>query len=52
MNPILKNTLFEMMSKDPKKRLELGEAKRRISLQRYITSESKSAATSSRVRRP
>lgn len=24
LNPILRNTLFEMMSKDPTKRLELG----------------------------
>jgi hypothetical protein len=37
LNPILKNTLFEMMSKDPSKRLELMEAKRRLSLQKYIT---------------
>lgn len=38
LNPILRNTLFEMMSKDPNKRLEIGEAKRRLSLQRYIVS--------------
>lgn len=38
LNPILRNTLFEMMSKDPAKRLDLGEAKRRLSLQRYIVS--------------
>lgn len=52
MNPILKNTLFEMMSKDVEKRLDLLEAKRRLSLQRYITSEGKPVAASSRVRRP
>ena len=49
LNPILKNTLFEMMSKDPAKRLELGEAKRRLSLQRYILSEGRAVAASSRV---
>lgn len=38
LNPILRNTLFEMMSKDQNKRLDLGEAKRRLSLQRYIVS--------------
>ena len=41
LNPILKNTLFEMMNKDPSKRLELQETKRRLSLQKYIASESK-----------
>ena len=41
LNPILKNTLFEMMNKDPSKRLELHETKRRLSLQKYIASESK-----------
>jgi len=41
LNPILKNTLFEMMNKDPLKRLELHETKRRLSLQKYIASESK-----------
>lgn len=39
LNPILKNTLFEMMSKESSKRLELIEAKRRLSLQKYITAE-------------
>lgn len=38
LNPILKNTLFEMMSKDSEKRLELNEVKRRLSLQKYISS--------------
>lgn len=38
LNPILKNTLFEMMNKEPSKRLELGETKRRLSLQKYIAS--------------
>jgi len=41
LNPILKNTLFEMMNKEPLKRLELHETKRRLSLQKYIASESK-----------
>lgn len=41
LNPILKNTLFEMMNKDSMKRLELNETKRRLSLQKYIASESK-----------
>ena len=41
LNPILKNTLFEMMNKDSTKRLELNETKRRLSLQKYIASESK-----------
>lgn len=49
LNPILKNTLFEMMSKDPTKRLELGEAKRRLSLQRYILSEGRAVGASSRI---
>lgn len=51
LNPILKNTLFEMMSKDAEKRLELNEVKRRLSLQKYITSETggKVVVTSSRV---
>lgn len=49
LNPILKNTLFEMMSKDASKRLELAEAKRRLSLQRYILSEGRAVAASSRV---
>jgi hypothetical protein len=43
LNPILKNTLFEMVNKDPTKRLELSEAKRRLSLQRYITAEGQSS---------
>ena len=41
LNPILKNTLFKMMNKDSMKRLELNETKRRLSLQKYIASESK-----------
>ena len=45
MNPILKNTLFEMMNKEPSKRLDLIEAKRRLSLQKYITTEGKSSIT-------
>ena len=51
LNPILKNTLFEMMSKDSEKRLELNEVKRRLSLQKYITSDtgSKVVVTSSRI---
>jgi hypothetical protein len=49
INPILKNTLFEMMSKDPEKRLELAEVKRRLSLQKYISAEGKAVASSSRV---
>lgn len=49
LNPILKNTLFEMMSKDPSKRLELAEAKRRLSLQRYILSEGRAVGASSRI---
>lgn len=49
MNPILRNTLFEMMSKDPAKRLELSEAKRRISLQRFIVGEGRGGTTTSRV---
>lgn len=51
LNPILKNTLFEMMNKDPNKRLELVEAKRRLSLQKYIASESR-GTTASRATRP
>jgi hypothetical protein len=38
-----------MMSKDSNKRLELGEAKRRLSLQRYIVSEGRGGTTTSRV---
>jgi hypothetical protein len=49
INPILRNTLFEMMSKDPNKRLELDEAKRRLSLQRYIISDGRAGTTTSRV---
>lgn len=45
LNPILKNTLFEMMNKEPSKRLELIEAKRRLSLQKYITVEGRSSAS-------
>jgi hypothetical protein len=45
LNPILKNTLFEMMNKEPNKRLDLLEAKRRLSLQKYISSESRSTIT-------
>lgn len=45
LNPILKNTLFEMMNKEPNKRLDIVEAKRRLSLQKYITSESRSSVT-------
>jgi hypothetical protein len=53
MNPILKNTLFEMMSKDANKRLELLEAKRRLSLQKYISSEGRGSVTTSiRYTRP
>lgn len=49
LNPILRNTLFEMMSKEPSKRLELSEAKRRLSLQRYIVSEGRAGTTTSRI---
>lgn len=49
LNPILRNTLFEMMSKDQSKRLDLGEAKRRLSLQRYIVSEGRAGTSTSRV---
>ena len=50
LNPILKNTLFEMMSKDGEKRLELNEVKRRLSLQKYIAAEGgRVITTSSRV---
>ena len=45
LNPILKNTLFEMMNKEPSKRLELVEAKRRLSLQKYITAEGRGSVT-------
>lgn len=45
LNPILKNTLFEMMNKEPNKRLELLQAKRRLSLQKYISSEGRSSTT-------
>jgi hypothetical protein len=38
-----------MMSKDPNKRLELDEAKRRLSLQRYIISDGRAGTTTSRV---
>ena len=52
LNPILKNTLFEMMNKEPNKRLDIVEAKRRLSLQKYITSESRSSVTvTSRIAR-
>ena len=52
MNPILKNTLFEMMNKEPSKRLELVEAKRRLSLQKYITAEGRGSVTvSQRMRK-
>jgi hypothetical protein len=48
LNPILKNTLFEMMNKEPSKRLDIVEAKRRLSLQKYITSEVRSQTVSSK----
>ena len=41
VNPISKNSLFEMMYKDPSKRLELSETKKRLSLQKYIALEIK-----------
>jgi len=37
------------MSKDSSKRLDLMEAKRRLSLQRYIVSEGRAGTTGSRV---
>ena len=49
LNPILKNTLFEMMSKDSDKRIELIEAKKRLSLQKFITSEPNIVLTESRI---
>ena len=49
LNPILKNTLFEMMSKEAEKRIELREAKKRLSLQKFITSESNIVLTESRI---
>lgn len=39
LNPIFKNSLFEMLSKDPKRRIDLNEVKRRLSLQKFITIE-------------
>ena len=50
LNPILKNTLFEMMNKETNKRLELVEAKRRLSLQKYITAEGRSTVTTATKR--
>lgn len=41
MNPIFKNALFEILVKDAKKRLNFIEIKRRLSLQRYITTDTK-----------
>jgi hypothetical protein len=49
LNPIIRNTIFEMMAKDPAKRLEFKEAERRLSLQRYIVSEGRSGTTTSRI---
>lgn len=40
-----------MMNKEPGKRLELIEAKRRLSLQKYITSEGRSSVTQQRLSR-
>lgn len=39
-----------MMNKDRNKRVELNEAKRRLSLQKYIASEGKATLTSSTKR--
>lgn len=39
MNPIFKNTLFEMLYKDSNKRITLREAKDRVSLQKQIRRE-------------
>ena len=41
MNPIFKNMLFEMILRDPVKRQDFNEIKRRLSLQRYITTDAK-----------
>lgn len=41
LNPIFKNALFEMVAKEPTKRQEFAEIKRRLSLQRFITSDDK-----------
>ena len=37
LNPIFKNTLFQMLTKDQKRRLEFNEIKRRLSLQKFIS---------------
>ena len=36
MNPIYKNALFEMIKKDPSRRITFKEIKQRLSLQKYI----------------
>lgn len=36
INSIFKNTMFEMMAKDPKRRIPFGEIKRRLALQQFI----------------
>lgn len=41
MNPIFKNALFEILIRDSAKRLDFGEITRRLSLQRYITTDNK-----------
>lgn len=38
-NPIFKNSLFEMLSKDPRRRIAFTEIRRRLSLQQFIVLE-------------
>lgn len=39
MSPIYKNALFEMLKKDPSKRIDFKDAKKRLSLQDYLKYE-------------
>lgn len=52
INPIFKNSLFEMLNKDPTKRINLGEVRNRLSLQKYIHTEERGYAERPRRERP
>lgn len=52
INPIFKNSLFEMLNKDPTKRINFNEVRGRLSLQKYIHREERGYAERSRRERP
>lgn len=45
LNPIYKNTIYELMFKDPKRRITLADALKRISLHQFIKIDEQSKVT-------